>query len=601
MKTRTLVLLALVVGVLGFLYVKRSDEERTDALDPTRHPLFAGFAPQRVASVRIDNLERAVQVKLERDRSGSWFLTDPIAYPAVDELVRALLNTLANALGELDTRVELDEVRLDPPLLVIELQQQEEEGATRAYRLEVGAIDLDPSFVYVRVPGHGVEPGVFRAPRTIYNTLDRNSDDFRSPRVTHLRGNEVTSIRRRGRAFLEDLGVEIDLELDALLEPDGWKKVNPPVVTLDPRALQLICRGAAELRVLDFTDDRPVSMADYGLDPARFTLELLDERGDPTVLHFGFPEVPGPGIMGTDGWYCRREGFPHVWEVDARDVALLIRPAADLYDYGLVRALREDIARVDLEGDGRQLVLELEDGAWKVGDTAADVRYPADPGAVEDILAALESTQLGDYPDGVPFDDEEPPMSLAILTRAGVRWGGRVGKPWRDAGSGSPGRLFLRYGDDLPGFVEQSIAELCLLTPAALRSKDIHRIDEFKDQVRWVKVRRGERELAYLRMNDTDWVAGDNQVAAPKDFVQCLDSLLNLAAEEWLEAPPGELSDKLVVEVSCATRPGATFTLGRDAAGRGICLEDGLAAVIDTRVEAFDRDLIDSLLGLFGG
>ena len=59
-------------------------------------------------------------------------------------------------------------------------------------------------------------------------------------------------------------------------------------------------------------------------------------------------------------------------------------------------------------------------------------------------------------------------------------------------------------------------------------------------------------------------------------------------------------SDKLVVEVSCANQRGARFTLGRDAEGRAICLEDGLAAVIDPRVEAYDLDLIESLGALFG-
>jgi len=609
LRLRTLVVLGLVFAGLGFLYFKRSEElEQTDRLNPVRHPLFVGFVPNRVASIRIDNLERGVQIKLERDKAGSWFMTDPIGYPAIGELVRLLLRTFSNALGEVAPRVELDEVSLDPPLIVIEIVQAEEEsGSQRSYRLEVGAVDLDPAKIFVRVADHPVGRGVFRAPRTIYNTLDRNPDDFRDRRVTHLRAAEVTSFRRRGRAFVEDLGVEVDLDFDALLEPDGWKRVDPPVVSLDPVALQLLCRGSAEMKALYFVDDQPTSMADYGLDPARFTIELLDIRGESTRLHFGYPEVLGPGIVGTDEWFCRREGFAHVFEVDARDVGLLLRPPEMLYDYLLLRALRKDIRRVELQGEGRTLVLERpasggrEDDDWTVGEAGAELRYPVDPGAVEDLLALLEGTQLGDYPEGVAFDAEEPARSLTILTRDGVRWGGSVGKPWRDAASGSPGRLYRRYGDDLVGWVEEAVSDLCVLTPEALRSRSIHKIDVFRDDVRWIKVRSGGHELPYLRLNDTDWISGENQVAAPRVFEECLDSLLNIRAEEWLDGPPGELTDKVEVEVSCAQGKGALFVLGRDAAGRDICLQDGLAAVIDAGIEAYpDRDLIESLLSLFG-
>lgn len=601
MRRGTLLFLAITVGVLGFLYAKRERDRRTGAgLTPVLRPLLVGFAPGRVSTIRIDNLERAIQVKLERDAQGSWFMTDPVPYPAQDELVRTLLQTLANSLGEPDSSVSPADVKLDPPLVVLELVQEEEQGE-RVLRLEVGAVDLDASKVYVRVPGHPVEPGLFKAPRTIYNTLDRNPDDYRDRRATHLLAQQVTSFRRKGRAYVEDVGTEIDLTLDALLEPDGWKKVNPPVVTLAPAAIQLLCRGAAELRVDAFAADRPTSMADWGLEPPSFSIELIDERGGSTVLDFGHPEQPqGPGLDEPQAWFCRREGFPHVWEIDPQDVELLIRPADQLYDYLIVRAHRDDIARVELEGDGRSLVIERADEGWQVGAAGEDERFPADPGAVDDLLASIEGTQLGDYPDGVAFVPADPPMSITVITKAGVRWGGRIGGPWRDAGSGSMGRLFLRHGDELTGWIGEDTAALCRLGIEDLRSKLVHRIREFEDQVRGFELRRGNAKLTYLRQKETEWVAAENRVAAPPAFVECLEALLHLKARRWLDAAPGELVDPVEVRVAYGASASLSFTLGRDAEGRAICLENGLAAEIDPRIEAYDRDLIESLRSLFG-
>ena len=71
MRTGTLVFLVVVVGVLGFLYFKRSTGENGGgALIPVRHPLLVGFAPQRVSSIHVDNLERGVQIGLGRDAAG---------------------------------------------------------------------------------------------------------------------------------------------------------------------------------------------------------------------------------------------------------------------------------------------------------------------------------------------------------------------------------------------------------------------------------------------------------------------------------------------------------------------------------------------------
>jgi hypothetical protein len=106
-----------------------------------------------VRAIRIDNLERSVQVKLERDAAGRWFLTDPVPYPALAALVRTLLTTLETARGEPAREVDVHEVGLDPPRAVVECVLGGA-GGERTIRVELGGEDVVPDRIFARVPGH---------------------------------------------------------------------------------------------------------------------------------------------------------------------------------------------------------------------------------------------------------------------------------------------------------------------------------------------------------------------------------------------------------------------------------------------------------------
>src|SRR5262249_25957104 len=156
-----------------------------------------------VAKIRVDHLDRGFQLVLERDARGAWFLTDPLAYPALGELVTTLLDTLHDCRGEPDDAVDLHAAHLDPPIVVVEVTTG---GATSdPWRVEVGGPDADPRRVFARVPApaagaHAAANAVLRIPRTLATTLDRNPDDFRDPRATPMAGSEVVALRRTGAA-----------------------------------------------------------------------------------------------------------------------------------------------------------------------------------------------------------------------------------------------------------------------------------------------------------------------------------------------------------------------------------------------------------------
>ena len=598
MRRGTLLVLIVLVGVLFFLWRRKEREIQRGGPELAQFPLCPALVTNRVKKIRIDHLERAVQITLERDAAGVWYLTDPIAYPAQPDLVRSLLQSVEQAVGEPEPQIDAAQVALDPPLAVLEIVQAEEEGE-RTFRIEIGAVDLDPSKIYVRVPGHpnAERSAVFRTVRTLSTTLDRNPDDYRDPRVTRLIVQQVTSFRRRGTLFLAEEGRRVDLKLDALLEPEGWKRVDPPLVSLDPVAIQLLARGAAEIEAQRFVDDAPRALEPYGLATPALTIELEADDGSTTRLLFGRSSEEDRPI-GELAWSCMREGYPYVFEVRARDVELLTRPAHLLYDYALVRAFRQDVTGIELEAEGERRALELKDARWTVREIRPDgdgPRFPADQGAVEDVLALIERSELGDYLEGVPFEPDDPPRSFSIVTRSGARFGGRIGAPSRNPESGAEGRLFLREGDELVGLIGTEIAALAARPLDSFRAKRVHDVQE--SQVRWIELTRptdgGAKTFAFVNDGNNRWSPKDERIGAPSAFTLSLDPLLHLEAQRWLDQEDAALEEPIEVVLHGQGGKDVRVTLARGPEGTALVrTETGELAEIDP-------DLFARLSGLF--
>lgn len=601
MSRGTLVFLFVLVAALAGLWLARARETLRGGPELGEYALAPGFAPERVRLVRVEHLERSFSLRLERDAGGRWYLTDPVSYPAQGALVRSILATIEGARGEPAPEVERAEVGLDPPRVVLECVQVDEDAETTV-RIELGDLDLDPARLYARLPGHpnasaagGTD--LFRTTRVLDNTLERYPDDYRDRRATTLQPHEVLSIRRRGLVYLDAEHGHVDLTLDALSGPDGWKRVTQATISLDPSAMGLLARGAAELEIERFVDDSPTDLARYGLDEPRFTVELEPLSGAPVVLLFG--HVPGEHDdhpVSELVWFCMRKGYAHVWEVGARSVERLALPSELFFDQAVVRALRDDVRRLELEADGTRRVLAREARGWSVATAVAaeggPAGHPGNEEAIEEALALLERAQLGEHFPLVPFEPQEPPASFTLVLANGARLGGRLGQLLRDPRTGAEGLQYLRDGDQVVALIDASLLDLCRRPLESFRSRKVHRHQE--SLVRAVELEHVSKARRYVYVNsgNNQWTPEGETIRAPAAFEQSLDGLLNLGAKRWLgDEPLGDPA--LTVRLLPLQGEPDEFRFAPLPGGGWACVTaDGQRAEVDP-------PLVEQLLGLF--
>ena len=610
-----LVLLVLVAGLLYLNSQKGLREQEALSQVDAEYTLFPGFQPQLVSELRIDNVERAYQIKFERDGQGLWYLTDPVPYPATGAIVSSVLNAIHSGLAQPVENTDLASMGLELPKVVVHIEQVLD-GSTQSFRLDLGDPELNQDRIFARAQeGADGQPQVVSVTRAIYNALVRFPNDYRDPSVWQISPANVISFKRQGRVWNERLQRELDLGFEMQKDGAQWQRVDAPEMSLNPQIAGFLVNSAAHLKVGHFEQDMPPSLANFGLEQPAFQIELTTGDESPQTLAFGHPAAAS-GAEIVD-WFFHRVGFPHVWSIEAEAVRMLVTPAEDLYNPYLVQALRDEIHKLELKLGENQVLLErekvLQEDRWFMTLRApeqAERRFPVDLGPVKDLLAKLEGAEIS-YGEALDFEPSQRIGSISIHVSDGLIFGGELGERWKDSERGLVGYRYRRFGDQLPGLLDESLSELFVpggIDPADFRPPNIH-------SIRWADARRislsyQDKEFIYTHSaDDKRWTVdpGENKrkLDAPKAFSESVLSLLSLFAEEWLdEFDPEELSERLEVIVYDALGNGLSFVLGRDAAGRLICLEDGSAALVSLErmrifEESYQRPLLEGLIELF--
>lgn len=592
MSRFTTLILLLVVMALG-LSVYRQAQFEAEHPPEVLEALFKGVEPARVSAIRFENLERSIHARLERDGRGTWFLTDPIAYPAAPEVVDQVLQIVTgNVAGPVPPALaDRAAAGLAPMRGFLEVEETMPEGPVRRTRVELGAVDLDGQRVFVARDGR-----VLRTPRNIETLLQRDLPDLRNRRLFRVDPTAVVEIERLGRIYLENSAPSADWS--AIAEGESWRMYRPLRARLDGHGMALYTTLLGSLRVARFVTDLPgADLEPYGLAPAWFSVRLRDRRGAESIVEFGQDKFRKT--------FARHPGLPHVYELEDQSWNLLVEGVDNLgllMEHWFHRLRRDSLAEVTLERGGRVTRLSRSpDGQWSVserpvGETEFRLAVPAEHSAVDDLLTRLENdaklTYLLDRRPEEAFPAGAPRDSIWLTPYGDQRQGGFVG-----------GLIEAADGTQLLAFAREDEGVLAGLDPALNEVLDLDATHFFRRVVwdvteaylRELTITHAGRTKRYVRGDGFTWRPSDADVPA-RELRQLLDSILFLkAAAEVPPAERSELGDIVRLELVDADGKRLVAELGVNPAGV-VELVHGVR-----RAKALDQSLHAALRALCDG
>jgi hypothetical protein len=579
MHLRSLLLLFVVVAALAGLafWQLREEGEQRAKLDAA---LLEGFDRGRVTGVRIDNLERSLQMRLERTSDGRWQIVDPLDFPADVAVMEALFGSLEMQRLRPPLVEDLSKLRLDPPRVVLEITETVS-GKPRVTRIEIGEVDIGDQYVYVRRDGV-----LGRTERALDTVLERDLPGWRSHLIMDFDARSVVELTREGGLPMQ--GAEaMPVTLSAVLDGE-WRATAPFVAQLDPRQVATLVGALAMLRAESFID-APAPLEHYGLAQPVARIALVDARGATQAVRFA-PEPQG------EMWYVTREDRPYVYRVSSLGVGLCLPPSEGLVDRSFTRAARSEVTGLELAYEGGEISFRLDQRTWRVTgrrdgrEVLSEVA--ADEALVSQALSAIEQARA----EQLYFDKQmraEDVRGRIELRLGASTLGGSLGAAVRTA-DGAEGVLFKRDGDELVTLLSPRVLELVRSEASAFQSLVLHK--QLEMDTSYIEAKFGGVTRKWARDEHGHWARVGMETEA-KEFARLVDRLLSMRATRMLRRGDDQVADPL--EVRLATFSGAVtaFVLGRAQV-------DGAEAIVyrtGSQYAVVGPELYNSLAPLLAG
>lgn len=408
MRTKvTLVLLFLNVALFFFIFTfERSWRTERAFLEASRRVL--GPEAANIQSLAITGGRFATAIKLEK-RGDSWYLTQPLAWPANPNAVSRILNELQFMEHETSFTVRdlaktgqtLADFGLAPPAMTVaftspRLAANGQPAAEVRYVLKIGDATKVGNRLYVLSPD-GTRIHVVG--RSLADSLNLTLDELRADTVFTIPVFEV-------RAFTLQTAAPANLKIRLRRDGARWTFESPIITRAGKTAVDLAINGLNALRVSSFLDPQAADADRTGLaNPAlRLTLDGNSRR---ETLLIGNPVSAAPdapnAVPAAAGYYAKMEDKPpvftlslpaalldtlknaqetlrdpHVLDFDPRTVSALALSAPNYPELNLQRLEASALAP---DATPWQIVLRSA--------TQGPQTQPADPARIQRLLTQL--------------------------------------------------------------------------------------------------------------------------------------------------------------------------------------------------------------------
>ncbi len=345
---RTLLMLAVLLGLGGYIYFIDLDRQRT-AEDAKTLLQFDSDAVTRVALVYPDR-----ELRLAKD-DGGWNITAPLEAradtSAVDNLVNAVNQAEVSRTLD-DPQPDLTLYGLDSPVATVRLTL---EDGTQLPLIRIGKDTPVGYSVYVQ---RAAEDAILLTPQAFRLGMTKQTKDLRDKAVLVFQKERVSQIEVQRPAEAETPVVLRKAE-------NGWTLDQPiPDRLADEASVNTFLSSLSGMRAQDFIEQPVLELEEFGLDPPQLAVKLtLNENGEEATPALRL-------LVGREKSTDQGTRQRHVKRGDAETLYLvgdwvfgdLNKTAHDFRDKTVARFTKEAVARVEVKRqDGEGFLLTCSD------------------------------------------------------------------------------------------------------------------------------------------------------------------------------------------------------------------------------------------------
>lgn len=519
-STWILVLLAVVM----FVYIVTVERHRVTG--PGGGPLNAKVVPGPINDITVLQIRRTNQLIIRAERTnGLWHLTVPIAYPAQNISIVALLAELNDLTGPPHiTREDLAaekrsvaEFGLDLPSATLTLQN----GGQRT-ELNFGNKTTVGDQVYLQVQN---VPGIFLVSAALFDRLPKSASDWRDPALIHFGAinPDRFEVRAAGRGFA--IGVDPTNKTFNLIKPTPARA--------DPAKVEALLRNVEMAQVAQFVSDNPrADLEPYGLLTPVAEMIFGVGTNDALVFQFGGSPTNDAALV-----YARRLSQTNIVLVAKSVLDALLTPYSELRERRLFTFRLPEVNLAEVVGPESFIVRRQTNGVWVVGDPPV---MNADGGLMADwltLLGKIEGDVEKDFVTDFAAYGLAKPVRQYLIKTASTNVAGQVTNQiigQLDIGNRSGDKVFVRRAD------EQSVYRLSLgdseqLPTKAWQLRDRRVWNFTTNQVQRITVRQRGTTRALERNPQGRWTlaAGSQGVVRSSEAIEELAFRLGELRAVW--------------------------------------------------------------------
>jgi hypothetical protein len=194
---------------------------------------------------------------------------------------------------------------------------------------------------------------------------------------------------------------------------EDWRLLSPVNDRGDKSTLSSLVTSLTDLKAE--REDRDVqSFADFGLDPAQFTVIAGSADGKSDTLYLGQKNPSGSFL------YARKPREKRLVLTSAGVESFLTKPLFDLRDKSVLPFEKENVERIRIDARGKTIVIAKTGGAWNLTEP---IKAQADESGVDSFLNQFKWAQAKEYIEENPksldrYGLSKPAMSLTLTLGA---------------------------------------------------------------------------------------------------------------------------------------------------------------------------------------